>query len=254
MRSEKFASIVNSADNYFVLITRAYLPMLAYSIKEVYCMHVSGRYVTLNNEYEITLNELKNVYNQTMSYPQELITPDYVLCEDSNSGYELFRALSDKLSAECHSAYGKSNIPEQLLDFEEDKTYLIIVDGAAFGSEMGAAARYMVAHKNCYLYAPESFEWLLLKVMFSKDPIIYRILKNPSDYTESARYLSWERYFTHVLEEHTSGTDLEYHKKKLNKQYLYAKTMNAISEFLLENNIAGQTLDFSCDLEGFMVG
>ena len=57
-----------------------------------------------------------------------------------------------------------------------------------------------------------------------------------------------------MLEEHTRGTDLEYHKKKLNKQYLYAKTMNAISEFLLENNIAGQTLDFSCDLERFMVG
>lgn len=49
MRSEKFASIVNSADNYFVLITRAYLSMLAYSIKEVYSMHVSGKYVTLNN-------------------------------------------------------------------------------------------------------------------------------------------------------------------------------------------------------------
>lgn len=41
----------------------------------------------------------------------------------------------------------------------------------------------------------------------------YRILKNPSDYTESTKYLSWERYFTHVLEEHTKGTELEYHKK-----------------------------------------
>ena len=69
-----------------------------------------------------------------------------------------------------------------------------------------------------------------------------------------ARYLNWERYFTHVLEEHTRGTDLEYHKKKLNKQYLYANTMNTISKFLLKNNIVGQTLDFSCDLEGFMVG
>lgn len=57
-----------------------------------------------------------------------------------------------------------------------------------------------------------------------------------------------------MLEEHTRGTDLEYYKKKLNKQYLYAKTMNTISKFLLKNNIAGQTLDFSCDLEGFMVG
>lgn len=30
-------------------------------------------------------------------------------------------------------------------------------------------------------------------------------LENPSDYTESTKYLSWERYFTHVLEEHTKG-------------------------------------------------
>lgn len=50
-------------------------------------------------------------------------------------------------------------------------------------------------------------------------------LENPSDYTESTKYLSWERYFTHVLEEHTKGTELEYHKKKLNKQYLYARAM-----------------------------
>ena len=136
MRSEKFASIVNSADNYFVLITRAYLPMLAYSIKEVYSMHVSGKYATLNNEYEITVNELQNVYSSTLSYPPRLITPDYVLCEDSNSGLEMFHALAERVSAECHSAHGKSNIPEKVLDFEENKTYLIIVDGAAYGPEI----------------------------------------------------------------------------------------------------------------------
>lgn len=237
MRSEKFASIVNSADNYFVLITRAYLPMLAYSIKEVYSMHVSGKYATLNNEYEITVNELQNVYSSTLSYPPRLITPDYVLCEDSNSGLEMFHALAEKVSAECHSAHGKFNIPEKVLDFEENKTYLIIVDGAAYGPEMGATVRYIEDHFNCYLYAPESFEWLLLKVMFSKDPMIYRILKNPSDYTESTKYLSWERYFTHVLEEHTKGTELEYHKKKLNKQYLYARAMKILSKFLLDSNI-----------------
>ena len=237
MRSEKFASIVNSADNYFVLITRAYLPMLAYSIKEVYSMHVSGKYATLNNEYEITVNELQNVYSSTLSYPPRLITPDYVLCEDSNSGLEMFHALAEKVSAECHSAHGKSNIPEKVLDFEENKTYLIIVDGAAYGPEMGATVRYIEDHFNCYLYAPESFEWLLLKVVFSKDPMIYRILKNPSDYTESTKYLSWERYFTHVLEEHTKGTELEYHKKKLNKQYLYARAMKILSKFLLDSNI-----------------
>ena len=55
--------------------------------------------------------------------------------------------------------------------------------------------------------------------------------------TESTKYLSWERYFTHVLEEHTKGTELEYHKKKLNKQYLYAKAMKILSKFLLNSNI-----------------
>ena len=208
-----------------------------YSIKEVYSMHVSGKYATLNNEYEITVNELQNVYSSTLSYPPRLITPDYVLCEDSNSGLEMFHALAERVSAECHSAHGKSNIPEKVLDFEENKTYLIIVDGAAYGSEMGATVRYIEDHFNCYLYAPESFEWLLLKVMFSKDPMIYRILKNPSDYTESTKYLSWERYFTHVLEEHTKGTELEYHKKRLNKQYLYARAMKILSKFLLDSNI-----------------
>ena len=238
LKSEKFASIVNKADNYFVLITRAYLPMLAYSVKEVYAMHVSGKYITLNSEYEITVNELKNVYSKSFCYPAKTITPDYVLCEDSNSGFELFSYLSANV-AECSSAHGKSNIPEKLLDIKnkEDSTYLIIVDGAAYGAEMGATVRYLQATSNCYLYAPESFEWLLLKTLFSKDRDIYRILKNPSDYTESTKYLSWERFFTHVLEEHTKGTEFEYAKKKLNRKYLYAKAVQTISKFLLDSNI-----------------
>ena len=62
-------------------------------------------------------------------------------------------------------------------------------------------------------------------------------MENPSDYTESTKYLSWERYFTHVLEEHTKGTELEYHKKKLNKQYLYARAT------LIQNVF--RTLDFA---------
>lgn len=92
--------------------------MLAYSIKEVYIMHISGKYITLNNEYEITVNELKNLYSHSFCYPPKIITPDYVFCEDSNSGFELFNYLSENISAECHSAHGKSNIPEKLLDLK----------------------------------------------------------------------------------------------------------------------------------------
>lgn len=89
------------------------------------------------------MNQKKNsgiVYSSTLSYLPRLITPDYVLCEDSNSGLEMFHALAEKVSAE-------------------------------------------------------------------------------------------------VLEEHTKGTELEYHKKKLNKQYLYARAMKILSKFLLGSNI-----------------
>ena len=105
---------------------------------------------------------------------------------------------------------------------------MVIADGAAFGPEMDRVLQLVQTRENLTLYLPESFEWLLLKVMFSKDPMIYRILKNPSDYTESTKYLSWERYFTHVLEEHTKGTYLNYTKKTLNKAYLSDSTKNAI--------------------------
>jgi len=186
--------------------------------------------------YELSLGG-KRIRPVLMLMACELFGTDYHRAISPAIGLEMFHALAEKVSAECHSAHGKSNIPEKVLDFEENKTYLIIVDGAAYGPEMGATVRYIEDHFNCYLYAPESFEWLLLKVMFSKDPMIYRILKNPSDYTESTKYLSWERYFTHVLEEHTKGTELEYHKKKLNKQYLYAKAMKILSKFLLNSNI-----------------
>lgn len=62
------------------------------------------------------MNQKKNsgiVYSSTLSYLPRLITPDYVLCEDSNSELEMFHALAENVSAECHSVHGKSNIPEK---------------------------------------------------------------------------------------------------------------------------------------------
>ena len=62
------------------------------------------------------MNQKKNsgiVYSSTLSYLPRLITPDYVLCEDSNSELEMFHALAEKVSADCHSVHGKSNIPEK---------------------------------------------------------------------------------------------------------------------------------------------
>lgn len=45
---------------------------------------------------------------------------------------------------------------------KKEKTGLIIVDGAAFGSEMRDVSEYLKTVGDIVLYAPESFEWILL--------------------------------------------------------------------------------------------
>ena len=54
------------------------------------------------------------------------------------------------------------------------------------------------------------------------------ILQTPSNYIDSKKYFSWERYFTELLTEKTSRTYLNYTKKTLNEAYLNDGTKNAI--------------------------
>ena len=74
--------------------------------------------------------------------------------------------------------------------------------------------------KNIVLYLPESFEWLILKSDVLKDKEVREILHEVPQYVESAKYFSWERYFTALLIEKTKNTYLTYTKKKLNPAYL----------------------------------
>ena len=79
-----------------------------------------------------------------------------------------------------------------------------------------------------YLYAPESFEWLILSTDLLDDSGVREILANPSDYIESENYFSWERFFTSILEERTRNTYLQYSKTRLNTVYLNTAYRNAI--------------------------
>lgn len=86
------------------------------------------------------------------------------------------------------------------------------------------------------IYAPESFEWVLLKSGIIKD-VPRDIMDNPSDYIESSKYFSWEQYFTALLCEITNNTAYAYSKRKLNKAFLsdinLKKIVNSIG-FLVE--------------------
>ena len=115
----------------------------------------------------------------------------------------------------------------------DDRLILAIVDGAAFGSDM---ARFMhIVHSRglrCTLFAPESFEYLVLKS---------GILDVPREWTEetymfadSSKWVSWERFFTEQLVSVTRDTMYQYAKSKLNPVYLTAGNLKKIKSTLPE--------------------
>ena len=88
--------------------------------------------------------------------------PEKLITENSNAGYEFFKALSVEKNLECIRAGGKSNLFENVKS-ENEKETCVIADGAAIGPEMNALYKWTRNHRNIKLYLPESFEWLILK-------------------------------------------------------------------------------------------
>ena len=75
---------------------------------------------------------------------------------------------------------------------------LVIVDGAAFGAEAKDVVTYLKTYGGA-LYAPESFEWMILTAGVIPGKSQKEILAEPENYIESAKFVSWERFFTDLL-------------------------------------------------------
>ena len=224
LASKKFAALVQNSDNYFVIATREKLPMLPYSVNEIYGFRKSGKF----HEARQTYNEIYHLYGEISE--QERISPQYVITEDSNSGYEFFSELSKERNISCIPANGKSNIISCLQKMDTNgKTGLVIVDGAAFGSEMRDVTEYLKTVGDIVLYAPESFEWLLLSTNMIPNIRVSQILEHPENYIDSREYISWERFFTSVLVSRTQDSPLwAYSKKKLPDVYLSSRIINSV--------------------------
>ncbi len=221
--SEAFAQAVKNSDNYYVIVTRVPLYMLPYSIREVYGMRNGEA-----NKYQ----GVKRLYHEF--YPlherdiYKIDKPDCVVVEDSNAGYEFFAAVCARYKIPCISAGGKSNIRDVVSKLDAD-TILVIADGAAFGAEMEKMLT-LKRNRNLFLYLPESFEWLVLKSGIVQG--VQGILEEPSEYIESEKYFSWERFFTDLLVERTKDTYLQYSKKSLNPVYIHEKEESKILNVL----------------------
>ena len=220
VKTKDFARAIQQTDNYYVIVTREGLPALPYSVEEVYGIRTSGKYGSLKQSY----HSFYRIYPDSTT---EKIKPEKILTEDSNSGYQFFDAVCTEHQMQCDTANGKSNV-FSYLKVHKDEKILVIADGAAFGPEMDRVLQLVQTRKNLALYLPESFEWLILSSGILKDAETTQILQTPSNYIDSKKYFSWERYFTELLTEKTSRTYLNYTKKTLNEAYLNDGTKNAI--------------------------
>ena len=220
INTEEFAAEVRGSDNYFVLITRENLYNLPYSVEEIYGLYASGRYQNTKKIYQ----QMYRIYSDIQELP---IKPELFIVEDSNFGYEFFKAVSEERNLECESAGGKSNIFSKIKNVK-NREVCVIADGAAIGPEMNGL--YEISHKkkNIHLYLPESFEWIILKSGLIDDREIRKILETPELFIDSKKYFSWERFFTNLLIEKTKNSYLQYRKSAINKTYLHSKNKEKI--------------------------
>lgn len=222
--TDEFAAFIKNTDNYYVIVTREGIPSLPYSIEEIYGIRDSGKYGVLKQVY----NEFFHIYQGNRPDQNKF---DMIITEDSNSGYQFFKATADERNIICESAGGKSNIfsaAAKAVTAHPKEMILVIADGAAFGAEMEKITRLIADHGCLVLYVPESFEWLILKSGIVEDKEITNILEAPGEYIESQKYFSWERFFTSLLVSKTEKTYLKYMKKVLNPSYLNNKVKSKI--------------------------
>ena len=159
------------------------------------------------------------------------MSPDEIIVEDSNAGYEFFDNVCKEKGILCENAGGKSEIIDALRASEKEKV-LVIADGASIGPGMNELFQYMKAYPHTKCYLPESFEWLILKSGLIDGNAVQDILQRPQDFIERQEYFNWERFFTSVLLQYTKDTYLQYTKHKLNNAHLHARSKQAILEVM----------------------
>ena len=211
--TKEFAAFVKESGNYFVLVTRAPLKMLPYSIHEIYEIITDGKRTDVKESY----HEFREIYS---NYPVlENNKIQNVVTEDSNSGYQFWRHVFK--DSRMISSNGNGNLIKQVKELKTGDT-LVIADGAAFGSLMESClnAFRVQSSRRISLWLPESFEYLILKSNILKSEKLMEIMENIPEYVDCEKYESWENFFTELLVTMTADGVEKYSKSTLNVYYL----------------------------------
>ncbi len=216
-----FADFVKTSGNYFVLVNRAPLRMLPYSIHEIYEIVTTGQKANIKESY----HSFKELYSNFPIAGNNKI--ENIITEDSRSGHQFFSKVFEPVTV--ISANGNGNILGTIQSLNADNT-LVIADGAAFGAMIENCLAYLNSRYDfrISLWLPESFEYLILKSGLIHSPDLLTILENASDFVDSMQYESWEQFFTDLLMSLTKDTPAKYSKVTLNKYYLQDKNLRKI--------------------------
>jgi hypothetical protein len=80
------------------------------------------------------------------------------------------------------------------------------------------------------LYAPESFEYLILQSGIIEIP--KTVLSETWNYADSIKYFSWEEFYTFYLSDVTQNQVGQYTKRKLNAFYKTVGNIDRIKDVL----------------------
>lgn len=214
--SKEFAEAIAASDNYYVLITRSNLYQLSYSVDEIYRIKTSGK--RMHQLVPVHPNRGGHRYYLT---PQRRQAERYdvVLVEDSQAGFEFYRARLEDAGIACETANGCAGI-FHWLEEHPDCNVFVVADGAAFGAEANRVLKLQDQNaRRVTICLPESFEWLVLMSRLVHDDELEQVLSDPGARIESSEYLSWERFFTDYLVRISQGTAFQYQKGALADAY-----------------------------------
>lgn len=205
--SNDFAQQIAGSSNYFVLITRHIKRLSKLSI------HVNAlcKLVYLDG-----INHLETEHHLAEDKTYlcgDIFAPDEIITEDSSSGYKFFKLVAgDK----CKSAKGRSKFVSQATElFMTKQKYLIIADGGAFGGDINQVI-YTVTRLNLSgfaFYLPDSFEEVLLhSLIFKNKSEIVNRLREPWNYIDYSKCISFEQFYTDLLISSASAMNFAYSK------------------------------------------
>lgn len=227
LRTEEFARAIKGSSNYYVIFNREDLHELPYSVEEIYEIKASGKYHTFKKIYK---SNKEHVYYRDKS--EKIQKFDALLTEDSKSGFQFYQHFFRESEIECFTSGSNTAIFKWLKEHANDHV-LVVADGAAFGAEIDRILK-LKSVSNFQLCLPESFEWLILKSGLIKRNDIEKVLEDPSEFVDSAKYFSWENFFEKYLVESTVKTPFQYKKDRINKVYLLDHNAKTIMKEIID--------------------